>query len=93
MKVLYVTGIYSTKYGGLEKFIIELLKRGIRLSVIYNNVPKPDAYYNDLKKFGACIYVVQGNILQRSWQTFQIIRKERPDIVHYHFGFIVYFRF
>lgn len=93
MKVLYVTGMYSTKYGGLEKFIIELLKRGIRLSVIYNNVPQPNAYYNDLEKLGACIYVVQGNILQRSWQTFQIIRKERPDIVHYHFGFIVYFIF
>lgn len=93
MKVLYVTGMYSTKYGGFEKFIIELLKRGIRLSVIYNNIPQPNTFYNDLKKFDACIYVVQGNILQRSWQTFQIIRKERPDIIHYHFGFIVYFIF
>ena len=25
MKVLYVTGMYSAKYGGLEKFNIELL--------------------------------------------------------------------
>lgn len=83
----------STKYGGGEKFIIGLLKRGIKLSVIYNNTPQPDAYYNDLNKFHVGIYVVQGNILLRSWQIFQIIRKEKPDIVHYHFGFAVYFLF
>lgn len=93
MKVLYVTGMYSTKYGGLEKFIIGLLKRGIKLSVIYNNTPQPNTYYNDLNKFHAGIYVVQGNILLRSWQIFQIIRKEKPDVVHYHFGFAVYFLF
>lgn len=93
MKVLYVTGIYSTKYGGLEKFIIELLRQGIKLSVVYNNVPCPDTYYNDLKRFNANIYVVRGNILQRSWQVFQIIRKNKPDIIHYHFGVIVYILF
>lgn len=93
MKVLYVTGMYSSKYGGLEKFTIELLKNGINLSVIYNNIPQPDTYYNDLKKYNAGIYSIHGNILQRSWQTFQIIRKEKPDIVHYHFGFIVYILF
>ena len=63
MKILYVTGMYSTKYGGLEKFNIELLKRGMRLSVIYNNIPQSSTYYDDLKKFNANIYVVQGNIL------------------------------
>lgn len=93
MKVLYVTGMYSSKYGGLEKFIIELLKNGVKLSVIYNNIPQPAAYYDDLKKYNAGIYSIHGNILQRSWQTFRIIRKEKPDIVHYHFGFIVYILF
>ena len=93
MKILYVTGMYSTKYGGLEKFNIELLKRGMRLSVIYNNIPQSSTYYDDLKKFNANIYVVQGNILQRSWQVFQIIRQEKPDIIHYHFGCIVYLLF
>lgn len=93
MKVLYVTGMYSTKYGGLEKFNIELLKRGIKLAVIYNNTPQPKTYYDDLKKLNANIYIVQGNILQRSWQVFQIIYNEKPDIIHYHFGFVVYFLF
>lgn len=93
MNILYVTGMYSTKYGGLEKFNIELLKHNIRLSLIYNNFPQPNTYYEDLKKLNANIYTVKGNILQRSWQVFQIIRKEKPDIIHYHFGFIVYFLF
>lgn len=93
MKVLYVTGMFSTKYGGFEKFIIELLRQGISLSVIYNNIPQPNTYYNDLKKFGANIYVIHGNILQRSWQVIQIVRKEKPDIIHYHFGFLVYILF
>jgi len=91
MNILYVTGMYSTKYGGLEKFNIELLKRDIKLSVIYNNTPQPNTYYDDLRRLKANIYTVQGCILQRSWQVFQIIRKEKPDIIHYHFGFIVYF--
>lgn len=93
MNILYIMGMYSTKYGGLEKFNIEILKRSIKLSVIYNNTPQPKTYYDDLKKFNAKIYMVQGNILQRSWQVFQIIRNEKPDIIHYHFGFIVYFLF
>lgn len=93
MRTLYITGIYSTKYGGFEKFIIKLLKQGIKLSVIYNNIPQPNTYYEDLKKLNANIYTVKGNILQRNWQVFQIIRKEKPDIIHYHFGFTVYFLF
>lgn len=35
MKVLYVTGIFSTKYGGFEKYIIQLLRCGIELSVVF----------------------------------------------------------
>ena len=42
MKVLYVTGIFSTKYGGFEKYIIQLLRCGIELSVVFNNNPQPD---------------------------------------------------
>lgn len=93
MKILYVTGMGATKYGALEKFNIELLKRDIKLSIIYNSIPQSKTYCNDLKKNKANIYIVQGNILQRSWQSFQIIRKEKPDIIHYHLGFIVYFLF
>ena len=90
MKVLQVTGMYSTKYGGMEKFFIELLDQGVELSVVYNNTPQPETYRNELERRHAGIYTVHGNILQRCWQTYRIIRRERPEIVHYHFGFTVY---
>ena len=93
MKVLQVTGMYSTKYGGMEKFFIELLDQGVELSVVYNNTPQPETYRNELERRHAGIYTVHGNILQRCWQTYRIIRRERPEIVHYHFGFTVYVLF
>lgn len=90
MKVLYVTGIFSTKYGGFEKYIIQLLRCGIELSVVFNNNPQPDSFYEDLSKLNAQIFVVKGNIFQRSFQVFKIIKSIKPNIVHYHFGFYVY---
>lgn len=90
MKVLYVTGIFSTKYGGFEKYIIQLLRCGIELSVVFNNNPQPDSFYEDLSRLNAKIFVVKGNIFQRSFQVFKIIKNIKPNIVHYHFGFYVY---
>ncbi len=87
MKVLWVTGMFSTKYGGLERFTIELLEQGVDLSIIYNVKPDSLEYLNDLRKHHVDVNTVNGNILQRTWQTYKIIRRERPDIVHWHFGF------
>ena len=56
MKVLQVTGMYSTKYGGMEKFFIELLDQGVELSVVYNNTPQPETYRNELERRHAGIY-------------------------------------
>lgn len=93
MKVLFVSGMFSTKYGGFEKFTIELLEQGVDLSIIYNAKPDSLEYLNDLEKYHVEVSTVCGNILQRTWQTYKIIRRKRPDIVHYHFGFIAYFLF
>lgn len=94
MKLLYITGIFSTKYGGFEKYTIELAKQqNIDLSIIYNAEPTSKEYLNDLQKFNVRLYVIKGNILQRAFQVYKIIRKEKPDILHYHFGFLVYFLF
>lgn len=91
--MLFVSGMFSTKYGGFEKFTIELLEQGVDLSIIYNAKPDSLEYLDDLEKYHVEANTVCGNILQRTWQTYKIIRRERPDIVHYHFGFIVYLLF
>lgn len=93
MKVLFVSGMFSTKYGGFEKFTVELLEQGVDLSIIYNSIPDSLEYLNDLEKYHVGVNTVVGNIFQRAWQTYKIIRKERPDIVHFHFGFIAYLLF
>lgn len=93
MKVLFVTGMFSTKYGGFEKYTIELSKQGIELAVIYNAKLDSQEYLDDLNKNHVAVNTVCGNIYQRVWQTYQIIKREKPDIIHYHFGFVVYFLF
>lgn len=91
MRVLYLTGMFCTKYGALEKFNVELLKQGVSLTVVYNGEPAPQAYVNDINSLGGRIYVIKGNIISRAIQAYKIVRKVKPDIVHYHFGFLVYF--
>lgn len=93
MKVLYIAGFYSLKYGGFEKYTIELLKQGVDLSIVYNDIPSSQMYLAELKDLNARLYTVHGNILKRAFQTCKIIRREKPDIIHYHFGFLVFFLF
>ena len=93
MKVLYIAGFYSLKYGGFEKYTIELLKQGVDLSIVYNDIPSSQMYLAELKDLNARLYTVHGNILKRVFQTCKIIRREKPDIIHYHFGFLVFFLF
>lgn len=91
MRVLYLTGMFCTKYGALERFNVELLKQGISLTVVYNGEPDPKAYVSDINSLGGRIYVIKGNIISRAIQAYKIVCKIKPDVVHYHFGFLVYF--
>ena len=91
MKVLYVTGMNSTKYGGLEKYNIELAKKGIELSLIYNSIPQSKEYLKDIKKNNITFHTIDGSLLKRTIQTIRIIRHEKPSIIHYHFGKLIYF--
>ena len=93
MKVLYIAGFYSLKYGGFEKYTIELLKQGVDLSIVYNDFPSSQEYLKDLESLDARLYTVQGNLLKRVFQVYKVIKKEKPDIVHYHLGFLPFFLF
>ena len=64
MKVLYIAGFYSLKYGGFEKYTIELLKQGVDLSIVYNDFPSSQEYLKDLESLDARLYTVQGNLLK-----------------------------
>lgn len=86
MKVLYLTGMYSTKYGGIERINVSLLKNGINLSLVYYDYPASKEYTRDLISEGGNILVVKGNRFQRMFSILKTVRFEKPDIIHYHFG-------
>lgn len=90
MKVLYITGMDSTKYGGLEKYNIELAKRGIELLLIYNSLPHSKEYLKDIEEYKISLYTIGNGYFQRIKSIIKIIWKEKPNVVHYHFGRLVY---
>lgn len=90
MKVLHITGMHSTKYGGLEKFNIELLRQGVELILLYNSEISCGEYKRELEKLGAKVYVLREGRLAQLRQVVHIIRATRPDLIHFHFGGLKY---
>lgn len=90
MKVLHITGMHSTKYGGLEKFNIELLKQGVELILLYNSEISCDDYKREVEQLGAKVYALRGGKLSQLKQVISIVRAHRPDIIHFHFGGLKY---
>ena len=90
MKVLYLTGMHSTKYGGLERYNIDLAKKGVELSIVYNSRPNSIEYIRDINRHDIPLYVVDGGFISRAIQILRIIRIENPSIIHYHFGKLMY---
>lgn len=85
-KVLYITGMHATKYGGLEKFNISLMKQGVDLSLVYKSQPLSDVYVSALKNEKARMYCVDGSPFVKLLRLYKIIAHDKPDIIHYHFG-------
>lgn len=83
--------MHSTKYGGLEKFNVELVQQGVELSLVYNSPLKSKEYLKNIERYKIPVYIVEGGFLNRVIQIFRIISRERPNIIHYHFGKLMYF--
>lgn len=89
MKILELTGMDSTKYGGLEKFNVALTKASPtdKFIFVYNSKPHVPAYINDLQKHHAKIIIIPTSPHKKYiTQIIRLIKKEKPDIVHFHFG-------
>ena len=63
MKILYITGMSSAKYGGFEKFNVELLRQGADMVFIYNSIFK-----DIIHKWGKLQYYC--NFVLASWYEF-----------------------
>lgn len=90
MKVLNLMGMNSTKYGGMEKFNIELMKQGVEVSIHYNSMPLSDDYLRLLKAYNVPLYIYDCSTISSFFYILKIILIERPNIIHFHFSGIVY---
>lgn len=54
MNILELTGMTSTKYGGLESYFVELVKtcKGDKFYFVYELMPYNEKYVSDISKYG-----------------------------------------
>jgi glycosyltransferase involved in cell wall biosynthesis len=84
-------GMDVPKYGGIERFNIELLKmariQGDELCFIYETEPENSAYIEDIKANNGKYLVMNSrkNPVKFAWNFFLLLKRTKPDIVHAHF--------
>lgn len=89
MNILQLTGMASTKYGGLERYFVRLVRsdKDDHFIFVYDDCPIDTVYINDLTQAGGIIHTCSR---VKRWIYFRtvygLIKKERIDIVHFHFG-------
>lgn len=90
--VLHLTSMWSTKYGGLERYFVELARQcsaqGYRSVFQYNKMPESPLYLRDLKEHGAQVLVVplDRGRLDGVAQALRLVIRLKPDVVHMHFA-------
>lgn len=97
MKILYYVGTGSNKFGGLEKFNIQLFKRLLEdqheVVVVYRR-PIVDGSFksfldsNKIKyKWIFDSFAITGETkLTNAKRLAKIVKEEKPDLIHYNFG-------
>ncbi len=89
--ILHLTGMKSTKYGGLEHYLIDLIelcnRRGYRSVLQYESPPRSTAYVSDLENRGAATVsmVTHGGPLHCVVGLAGLLRSVRPQIIQTHF--------
>lgn len=87
--ILQLTGMNSTKYGGLEQYFVELVRAcpDYRFSFLFESKPKNEKYVEELLSGGARLFC-QSTSDSRKYISYvsNIIVQEKIDIVHFHFA-------
>lgn len=89
-RVVHFMGMNSTKFGGLERFMIELIKANpdIPFVLVYESYPISLEYRDLLRNNKVEIEVISFNtsgIISQFRNYCRIIKKYSPEIVHFHF--------
>jgi glycosyltransferase involved in cell wall biosynthesis len=86
--ILHLTGMQSTKYGGLERYFIELVgqcaARGYESVFVYDDLPQSRAFLDDLAALGATVVVRKLGV--DPLPIARLIARYRPRVVNTHFS-------
>lgn len=89
--ILHLMGMDSTKYGGIERFNVELstqlYTKGFHSVFVYEEYPHVQQFVEDLQNTGAEIYVINSkkNILQFSRNLWKLMQTYNFCMLHAHF--------
>lgn len=91
MTIVQIIGLGAKKFGGLERYILELARqieqRGDKLIIVFNAEPQTKEYIDKLATTNA-EWVVISN--ENKWNYFKklnlLFKKYKPEIVQTHFG-------
>lgn len=89
--ILHLTGMDSTKYGGLERFNVELATQlhdmGYHSVFVYETWPDVEQFVQDLKKVDAEVIVINSrtNPLRFCRQLWSLFKKYHFCMMHAHF--------
>ena len=93
MNIIHFTGMRSNKYGGLEKFFVELsfqlLKDNDKLILVYEECPTNNEYINDLVSNNVKIEVLNtrnSSVVKSLKGVATLLKKYKPSIIHTHFA-------
>ena len=89
--ILHLTGMSSTKLGGLERYFVALARRcaasGYRTVLQYETLPRSAEYLRELRDAGASVVTVglAADMLETVRRTSALLAEHRPEIVATHF--------
>ena len=89
--ILHLMGMDSTKYGGIERFNIELSRqlkdKGYHSIFVYEELPCVQQFVDDLKGTGAELYTINSRkkVLKFCWNIWKLYRQYNFCTIHAHF--------
>lgn len=89
--ILHLTGMGSSKLGGLERYFLALIRRcnqsGYRTVLQYETLPRSAEYLQSLRELGAEVVTLgtQVTMLETVRRVAHLIRTYRPETVQTHF--------
>ena len=84
-------GMDSTKYGGIERFNIELSRqlreKGYHSVFVYEEYPCVQQFVDDLKETGAELYIINSRkkVLKFCWDIWKLYKQYNFCTIHAHF--------